>query len=120
MVTFAEKFCADVRVTPDRYEAALFWRCLHRRALPFAGLIRWLAPAYFEPDLELIRGVGRLTSADDLDAELDDFYSHRGNHGFARRRLRIRLSIGRLSKLVYRLLPARPGSSAGHDTRSPM
>lgn len=83
----------------------MFWRCLHRRALVFVPFIRMVDSDYFSPDYDLIRGVGRITKASELSDELMDFYSHPLNHRFARRRLGLRISVGRLSRIVHESLP---------------
>jgi hypothetical protein len=42
-----------------------------------------------------------------LTDDLADFHSHPMNVGLLRRRLRIRISVGRVTKEVHRLLPGR-------------
>ena len=107
MPTFAELFCERYGVSPDHYERAVFWRCVQRRALIFVPLVRLFSPDYFAADFELIRDAGRLTKASALHDDLADFYSHPSNVGFARRRLRLRISVGRLTRLVNTVLPPR-------------
>ena len=112
MPTFAELFCERYCVSPDHYARAVFWRCVHRRALVFVPILRLLSPDYFAPDFELIRDAGRLTRASGLHDDLADFYSHPRNVGFVRRRLRLRISIGRLTRLVNTVMPPRSAPSA--------
>lgn len=106
MQTFAELVCGRWKIPPERYMGAVFWRCLHRRALPVAWMFRWWHDEHFLADYDLISRVGSLTCANDLEAELDDFDMHPWNHGMLRRRLKIRVSVGRLSKLVRATLPS--------------
>ena len=79
----------------------MFWRCLHRRALPLAPFILLLNPRYFAADFNLVRRVGGLTCMSYLDEELDDFNRDRQNHRFVRRCLKIRLSGRRICHAVH-------------------
>lgn len=119
MATFAEQFCERRGVPPDRYVDAMFWRCLHRRAWPVAPVLRWLAPDFFAPDLELVRGLGRMSSAAALNEEIADFYAHPHNRGFAKRRLRLRLSVRRVKREVYGVFPRQSRSAAAEPTAAP-
>lgn len=107
MATFAELYCQQRGIPPDRYLASMFWRCLHRRTWPLVRLIRMVAPDYFTADYDLIRDVGHLTRATGLTEDLADFHSHPYNRSFARRRLRLRVSVRRVTNEVHRLLPGR-------------
>ena len=118
MATFSELFCERHHIAPDRYVRAMFWRCLHRRAWVLVPFIRFVDDDYFSPDYDLIRGVGRITKASELAGELADFYSHPKSHTFAHRRLGLRVSVGRLSRVVFELLPGR-SRRLETDTRAP-
>ena len=104
---FSELFCQRYDVSPERYVDAMFWRCLHRRVWPLVPLFRLSAQDYFAADYDLIRAVGQLTTADDLPADLAEFQFHPGNQGFARRQLRLRVSAGRVTRLVREMLPSK-------------
>ena len=104
MRSFADLFCEQYHVAPDRFARAMFWRCLHRRALLFAPVILLLKPVYFATDFELILNVGQLTEARHLTEAVDDFQLHPWNHGFLRRRLKIRVSGARLGHVVHQVL----------------
>jgi hypothetical protein len=123
MPTFSELFCERYGVHPDNFADAVFWRCLHRRALVLAPFLRLLMPAYFTADYDLIRDIGRLTRASGLNDDLADFYSHPRNVGFARRRLKVRISVRLVTKLVTRVFAAPPAPSnsmmSGTDTGAP-
>ena len=123
MPTFSELFCDRYGVHPDHFADAVFWRCLHRRAWVVAPLLRVIAPGYFAADYDLIRDLGRLTRASGLNDDLADFYSHPRNIGFARRRLKVRLSVRLVTKLVNRVFAAPPtpavSSSSRADTSAP-
>ena len=115
MATFSELFCERYRVHPDRFASAVFWRCLHRRAWLVAPLVRAVSAEYFAADYDLIRDIGRLTQPERLADDLADFYSHPRNIGFARRRLKLRLSIRRVTRLVNHIFAAA-AISPGPDT----
>lgn len=120
MPTFAELFCERHRVRPDDFVHVVFRRCLHRRTWVCVPLLRLLRRDYFAADYELIRDVGRLTHARGLGNDLADYYSHPGNIGFLRRRLKLRLSIGRVTRLVHSVLASeRSRGVAGGETRKP-
>ncbi len=106
MSTFAERFCERYRVTAREYPRAMFWRCLHRRAILLAPFILFFKPQYFSADYDLIASVGRMTSVAHLDEEMADFRDHPWNHGFIRSRLRIRVSGARVCKMVRRVMLA--------------
>ncbi|MBI4625606.1 MAG: hypothetical protein HY736_20600 [Verrucomicrobia bacterium] len=118
MATFSELFCQRHHIAPERFVRAMFWRCLHRRTWIFVPFIRLVDDDYFSADYDLIRGVGRITKASDLADELADFYSHPRNHTFARRRLGLRVSVGRLSHIVHEVLPGR-SRRLDPNTRAP-
>ncbi|MDO8542435.1 MAG: hypothetical protein Q7S40_18500 [Opitutaceae bacterium] len=105
MPTFAELFCQQRGVSADRYVQTMFSCALHRRARLFAPLIKVLDSDYFSPDYELIRGVGQLTSSRGLKDELHGFYSHPRNRGFWREQLRMRVSVGRVTRLIRETFP---------------
>jgi len=100
MQTFAKLFCEHYHVAPQRYQRAVFWRCLHRRAWVLAPLLLLLNRDFFTADFDLIERIRTLKSASELYGEVDDFNAHPWNCGFARRWLRMRLSIRRLTHLV--------------------
>lgn len=109
MRNFAELYCEHHHLPIEGYARAVFWRCLHRRALPFAPIILLLRRHHFAADYELILGVGAITSRRLLNSEVADFDSHPLNHGMLRRRLKLRLSVKRLMREVTEVLPSNAG-----------
>jgi len=103
MQTFAEKFCQDNRIDPERYEEEILRRALYPRAARFRPLLR-LIPGYFAADYNLIQAVGRLTEIRGFDDAEMDYHQHGGNSGFLHRTLGLRLSVRRLKKLVHATL----------------
>ena len=104
MRTFAELFCEQHHVAPSNFVRAIFWRCLHRRALPFAPFVVLLHSRYFIVDYDLVSNVGALTCMSYLDEEIDDFHADTRNRGFVRRRLKIRISGRRLCHVAHSVL----------------
>jgi hypothetical protein len=98
-MTFSEKFCAQNRISPDKFCETVLWLSLP----PSAKAVRWvllLIPDYFAPDRELINSVGRLKHMEGFDAEVMDFMYDPNNRGFLRRGLNLRVSSRRLHSLV--------------------
>lgn len=107
MHDFAARFCQQYEVRPEAYAEAMLRRCLHRRTRPFVWVLRRIDPEYFQPDFELIRSIGKLTHAHTWQEDAAEYQSHPRNKGFLRRRLRLRVSVQRVTRLVNRLLPER-------------
>ena len=105
--TFAEFFCNQRRLPPERYRSAMLRCCLHRRALIFLPLLSLFAPNHFEADYELITGVGLMRTTEALNDEIHAYYDHPDNRRFLRRTLRLRVSVKRLRR-VFGSLMKRP------------
>lgn len=118
MATFAENYCSCYGVTADGYVQSMFRRCLHRRAWMLTPFLMLVSPDYFMADYDLICDVGRLTRATGLAEDLADYHSHPYNRSFARRRLRLRVSVRRVTKEVHRLLPG-PAAANFYDSAQP-
>lgn len=98
--TFKEAFCERFRCPPERYEQSVFWRCLHRHAIPVAMLIRWINPEVFREDFDLIREIGGMNDPFLFRGEVDYFHGRNVRHdGLLRRYLRVRVSGRRVLKL---------------------
>lgn len=98
-MTFAEEFCRVHELEPEQFEAEILKRALY----PAARLLRpvlALDRDYFTPDLDFIRGVGRMRHPDAFTIEARDFAHHPENRGFRRETLRLRVSARRLRDLV--------------------
>ena len=97
--TFAEKFCAQRHIAPEKFEAAVLRLALHAPARvlrPFLALF----PDYFSADRDFVSGVGRISQVNDFDLEAQDFAHHPSNHGVLRQGLRLRVSTRKLRRLV--------------------
>ena len=99
MTTFCERFCSQFGVRPDRYERAVFRRSLYPMARVLRPLLA-LNRRYFDADRELIEGVGRITELAQFGNEAANFGLNPLNRSFVRRKLKLRVSVGRLRRLV--------------------
>ena len=103
--SFKAAFCEHFHCPPERYEDALFWRCLFRHALPVAFLIRRFDPGYFTEDMDLIREVGATTSQQLFKNEINYFFGRNlRDKSWLRNTFKIRVSGNRLIHLRRRLL----------------
>ncbi len=118
MQNFAERFCAHHRIRHEGYARAMFWRCLHRWAVPVAPFILWIHRQYFAADYEFILGVGAITSRGALHAEIEDYETHPFNRGFFRRGLKLRVSVKRVTDNVAAVMPHN-GSMRGEGSAEP-
>jgi hypothetical protein len=108
--TFAELFCRQHRLPPQRFNQAMLRCCLYPRARFIQPLLAIIWPGHFKADYELISRVGRLTELGALDHEIGEFHDHPANRGFLRRTLRLRISTKRLRRNFCSLMrrPASP------------
>jgi hypothetical protein len=105
--TFQEIYCQRHRLPPEDYEQALFRQSLYGHARLTRGVLRLLLGRdYFRADLELIRHVADLSDWRHYRQEAAEYHRHHLNRGFARRVLRLRVSAGRLGRIIRQELPA--------------
>lgn len=102
MQTFAELYCAARSCTPAEFRRRIFWQTLHPLAVPAAPLL--LLTRYFDPDRELIEACARATRLDQIHEELREYHFHGQNHGWLRRRAKLRISTQRLQVLAQHFL----------------
>lgn len=100
LITFREKYCAASGCRPEEFPCRLFWRCLHRHAVPLVPLITALHPDYFSPDRELISLVARTRTMKELNEEIRDFMNDTRNHRWWRMRVHVRVSTQRLRRVA--------------------
>lgn len=106
--TLQELYCEARRCTPAEFKREVFWKCLHRRAVPIAPLILLLKSDYFAPDREFIADAGRATDMAQVRRDVKEFFHHPLNANWIRRSASIRVSAGRLIRLAAKLLPPSP------------
>lgn len=114
MKTLAALYCEQRHVRPEDFERHVLDGCLYPWARRLRSLLS-LRPGYFEPDLELIRAVGRLTSTAGFSAEVVEYQYHPGNSGRLRREWKLRASVARLQNLMFATLSV-PGATVGSMT----
>jgi hypothetical protein len=103
-ISFKERFCAASSCRADQFDHRLFWQCLHRRALPFAWLLKLVHRGFFSLDLALIQEAGNIDNLDDLRNLIGGYREDcvvRGN--FIHEKLRMRVSGRRLLAAYDRL-----------------
>ena len=76
-----ERFCAAHGCRPDDFVRVVFWRCLHRHAVPLAPVCAALHADYFAADRDLITSAGRVRSLRELNEEIRDFMLDARNTG---------------------------------------
>jgi hypothetical protein len=106
MKTFEEKFCEAHGCTSADFSRKIFWKCLHRHALPLAPFILLFHPRYFAPDRELIRELRRAVKMSDVWEEIRQYFIGPRYHNWWHSRANIRLSARRLIELAREYLPA--------------
>jgi hypothetical protein len=102
--SFQEAFCNQNECSIEEFESRVFWRCLHRRALPLSAFAYLIKRTFFEPDFRTIRQLGVAKSFEEFGEEVNSFRSENRRHGgLLRRRLRMRVSGRRLMALAFDL-----------------
>ena len=104
---FRSAFCARYRRSDSDFERAIFWRALHRHAVPLALLLRWISPGFFQPDTEFIRWLAGARNLADAHGDLANFeYKNHVAPHWLRTGFSIRLSASRIEALARECLPA--------------
>jgi hypothetical protein len=107
--TFGRTFCEVHHCSPEEFKSRIFWRCLHRRAWPFARLIRCFKPNFFKEDLWLVEEAGHARNRKDLGLAVISFHEDcRLRAGFLHDKLLFRISGRRLLSLLSKTLAITP------------
>lgn len=114
--SWQEVYCARHQCEPSQFAERIFWRTLHRHALPFAPFL--LLGSHFLADRELIAGCARARSLWQVRDEIDDYRYHPFNRGWLRGTLALRVSTHRLRRLAREYLPGSNLPSPISATRS--
>jgi hypothetical protein len=105
MRTLEEIFCERHGCSRADFSRKVFWKCLHRHALPVAPFILAVYPSYFEADQELITEIRRAKRMNEVWEEVRQYFVSPKYEGWLRRRASIRLSARRLIELAREYLP---------------
>ena len=104
---FRTVFCERTHCDDLSFEQALFWRGLYRHAIPFAFVIRFVAPRFFRDDLDFIRFLGVDATMEEIREDIDRFeYGNRVRRHWLRTGLRIHLDSARIERLASGYLTA--------------
>jgi hypothetical protein len=106
MKTFEERYCEATGCTAAEFPRQIFWKCLHRHALPVAPVILLLNAEYFSLDRELIAEVRKAQKMNEVWEEVRQYFVSPRHEGVLRRKANIRLSARRLINLARDHLPA--------------
>lgn len=110
--SFQEIFCAQYGVPPRLYDATVLRLTLY----PHARWLAELSPAeFFAPDRRFVAAVGTLTRWRSFGVEAHDFQRAPENRRFWRRRLCLRVSVGRMRVLFSEVMG---GTTAGSSKES--
>jgi hypothetical protein len=104
--TFEEKFCDKHQCPPADFTRRVFWKCLHRHAVPVAPLIMLFDKDYFAADYELINEVRPAVRMNQVWEGVREFFLSPKHQGWLRKRGNIRISARRLITLSREFLPA--------------
>jgi hypothetical protein len=98
------RLCEAHSWPPEQFRTRLFWRSLHRRAVPLARFIMLVSPGYFSLELAFIDEVGEAHNANET-AHLIKRYRDdcRTLRNVLHERLRLRVSGRRLLALIKTL-----------------
>jgi hypothetical protein len=103
---FKRLFCERFQCTPQQFEKRLFSRCLHRHALPLAGILDRINPEFFREDFGFICDLSSAASHAEVLTELNRFYGRNvRDRNWLRKLLSIRISgkrVLRLSRKLFR------------------
>ncbi len=86
------------------FEDDVFWRSLYPHARIFARIVRLIWSGYFQRDMELIRRLGTLNSANEVRFEIDNYRYQHPEYGLFRRGFRLRVSGKRLIQLARKVM----------------
>jgi hypothetical protein len=98
--TFAQLYAAQHGLPAADVERNIFLRSLYPHARWVAPLIEFVAPLNFAADIDMISDVAQLTTAYDFPDEVHSHRHHPEGRRLGRRLLFLRLSVGRLQRLV--------------------
>jgi len=106
MKTFEDKFCEANACKSADFSRKVFWRCLHRHAVPLAPFILAFYPNYFAGDRELIAALRKTERMNDVWEEVRLYFVSSHYRGWWRTKANVRISARRLIELAREYLPS--------------
>lgn len=100
MATFADLYCARHRLPPAAFTPRVLRHSLRLHARLLRPVLEFAHPGFFDPDIDFVSAVGRLTSLRGFAEERTDFHHHPGNRNALRTFFRLRISSARLRRLA--------------------
>ncbi|HEY1169745.1 MAG TPA: hypothetical protein VGH19_00120 [Verrucomicrobiae bacterium] len=105
--TFLEIWKQTHKETSASFEEDVFWKTLYPHAQFFARIVWRVWRGFFSKDLEFIRRLGAVTSAQEAHLEVDNERYQRPEYGLLRRHFKLRVSGKRAIHLVKRAMRER-------------
>ena len=109
--TFERIYCEESRCDAAQFRRKIFWLTLPPHALPFVPLLGGFNSRYFTADRDLLSGVSRAVTVNQVREEIRDYFADSQNRGWLRTVAHIRISSHRLKRLAKEYLPD-PGSNS--------
>jgi len=114
-------FCARFGCSEAEYEELAFRHCLYWHARVMAPVLRLLSPSLFDSDLEFIGDLGSATDWQEVKIDVNNFHiMNKGESGFWRATLRLRVSGRKATRLARQLFSEGPGEREPNHDRSDM
>jgi len=106
MKTFEESYCQATGCSVEEFPRKIFWKCLHRHALPVAPVILLFNSDYFSLDRELIAEVRKAQKMNEVWEEVRQYFVSPKHEGILRRKANVRISARRLINIARSHLPS--------------
>jgi hypothetical protein len=101
---FQAVFCRWQGCSEEQFRNRFFWKTVHRRALPFVGILRWIWPDFFKMDWQLIDEIGDAQNTVDMfNALLSYRHDCHREQRFLHDRLRLRISGRRVTHVINQM-----------------
>lgn len=92
--------------SPEAFSQALLRECLYPHARLLRGLLLYFEPKLFSADIDLVHALASLTRRSQLNDCLYEHSHHPHNRGAARKTFRLRLSVGKLQRILNGCMPS--------------
>ena len=102
--SFRTLFCEFFHCSLQEYEHQLFVRCLHRHALPVAGILSRISPEFFREDAGFMCDLATACSREEVLTELNRFHGRNvRDQNWLRKTFSLRISGKRVQRLSRKL-----------------